>query len=221
MEVTRLKAERRAVKGRNQVQQIRRQGWLPVIMYGGTEEPVMLSVSEWEMEQHIRHHHRVYQIEVDGRSQDAYLQEVQYDNLTDRLMHIDFKRIDLTKPIETEVEVEYVGHPVGLGKGGVLIKDYTSLPVKCLPTQIPDKIEVNVGPLDLHQSILAKDVVLPQGVTLLIEADDTVCHISEFVAHAPAAPVAETVEPETVDGKPEDAGEAADAKKDEKEKKED
>jgi large subunit ribosomal protein L25 len=213
MEVTRLKAERRTALGRNHLRHLRREGWLPAVLYGGEDpQPVALSVSEWEMEQHVHHHHRVYQIEVEGGRQDAYLQDVQYDPLTDRMLHVDFKRIDLTVPIETEVEIEFVGHPVGAGKGGALIKDYTALPVKCLPTRIPERIQVIVAPLDMDQSLLAREVEMPPGVTLLLEPDEVVCHVAEMVVHAPPATVAESVEPE-VAGKPAEAGAEAEGKK--------
>ncbi len=222
MEVTRLKAERRTALGRNQIKQIRRQGWLPAVVYGGEGEPASIAVSEWEMEQHLRHHHRVYQIEMDGQQQSVYLQDVQWYAMTDRIQHVDFKRIDLTKEIEAEVEIEFVGHPAGASKGGALSKDYTALPVRCLPTSLPDSIEVSVAHLDLHQSVLAKEVQMPEGVTLLLDADEVVCHVAEMVEHAPADTTQGSVEPEIAGAPPKAEGEAKEPaeKADKAEKKE-
>jgi large subunit ribosomal protein L25 len=132
-----MKAERRSALGRTQVQQLRKQGWLPAIVYGEGKDPMPISVSEWELEQHVKAHQKVFHIEVDGQKQAAYLQEVVWHLTTDRPVHADFKRIDLTKPIETEVEIEFLGHPIGLSKGGTLIKDHVSIRVRCLPTAIP------------------------------------------------------------------------------------
>ncbi|MBK8097451.1 MAG: 50S ribosomal protein L25 [Planctomycetes bacterium] len=190
MKVARLKAERRTAKGRNQVNQLRKQGWTPAIVYGESAQPEMISVSEWEIEQHVKAHHKVFALDVNGQRQDAYLQEIAWDALTDRPQHIDFKRIDLTKPIEIEVEVAFEGHPIGLGKGGVLMKDHQVIRIKCLPTAIPESIEAKISHLDMDQSLTAKEVPMPEGVTLASPPDMVVCHVAKFVAQEIAAPAA-------------------------------
>lgn len=192
MQVATMKAERRTAQGRNQVAHLRRQGWVPAVVYGGDEPPMSIAISEWEMEQHVKSHHRVFRIEVEGRRQDAYLQEVQWDHLTDRASHVDFKRIDLSKPIELEVEVVLLGHPVGLGKGGVLLKDHTAVRVSCLPTAIPEHLEVNIAELDVDQQIVARQLPLPEGVQLAVSPELVVCHVAKLVVQAaPTAPAAE------------------------------
>lgn len=187
MEVVRMKAERRTALGRNQVARLRAEGWLPAVVYGEGKEPVSIAISEWELEQHIRAHHKVFQLEIGGAAQSALLQDVSWQATTDRPLHADFKRVDLTKPIETEVEVTLIGHPVGLGKGGALMKDHLILTVRCLPTAIPEGIEHDVGGLDLDQGVTAGEIALPEGVTLVTPAHTSVCHVAAVVAAEPAA----------------------------------
>jgi large subunit ribosomal protein L25 len=193
MEVVRMKAERRTQTGRNQVAQIRKQGWLPAVVYGEGGEPVSLSISEWEFEQHMKAHRRVFQLEFDGRKQDAYLQEVQWAAMEDRPRHVDFRRIDLTKPMDFEVQISFSGHPVGLGKGGVLIKDHPTIKIRCLPTAIPDSLVAKIQALDIEQSFQAKDVILPEGVTLVVSPELVVCHVAKLVVEVAPAPVAAPV----------------------------
>ena len=188
MQVARLKAEARTAVGRNQLRQLRQQGWLPAIVYGEGKDPQTIQVSEWEIEQHIKHHLRVYRLELGGGRQDAYLQDIQFDPMTDRPRHADFKRIDLTKPIELEVEVGFTGHPKGIGKGGVLIKDHPRLRVRCLPTAIPEDLPVAIGHLEIDESVRAKDVQLPAGVELLVSPELVVCHVTKLVGVAAAPP---------------------------------
>lgn len=190
MQVVRMKAERRTALGRNQVAQLRTQGWLPAVVYGEGKEPVPIAISEWELEQHVRAHHKVFQLEIGGVAQSALLQEVSWQATTDRPLHADFKRVDLTKPIETEVEVTLLGHPVGLGKGGALMKDHLVLIVRCLPTAIPESLEHDISGLDLDQTLEAGQVALPEGVSLVTPPHTTVCHVGLVVA-AEAAPAAE------------------------------
>lgn len=194
MQVVRMKAERRTAIGRNQVARLRAEGWLPAVVYGDGKEPVSIAISEWELEQHIRAHHKVFQLEIGGASQSALLQDVSWQATTDRPVHADFKRVDLTKPIETEVEVTLIGHPVGLGKGGALMKDHLVLTVRCLPTSIPEGIEHDVSALDLDQGVTAGEIALPEGVTLVTPPHTSVCHVAAVVAAEPAAAEAPAAE---------------------------
>lgn len=190
MQVARLKAEPRSALGRNQLRQLRSEGWMPAVVYGDGKEAESIAISEWELDQHMKHHHRVFQLEIGAAKQAAYLQDIKFDSLNDRIQHADFKRIDLTKPIEVEVEVGFTGHPKGVGKGGVLIKDHGKIKIRCLPTSIPEELPLAIGNLDLEEMLLAKDVPLPAGVTLAVADDLVVCHVAKLVVQA-AAPAAE------------------------------
>ncbi len=184
MQVVRIKAERRTALGRNQVAQLRAEGWLPAVVYGDGKESVSIAISEWELEQHVKAHHKVFQLEVAGAAQAAFLQEVSWHATSDRPLHADFKRIDLTKPIDTDVEVALVGHPIGLAKGGTLMKDHVLIKVRCLPTEIPDHIEYDVTKVELDEFVLASQLVMPKGVTLLTPLTTSICHVAKMVVQA-------------------------------------
>lgn len=188
MKVVPMKAERRTALGRNQVAQLRATGWMPAVVYGEGKEPLSISISEWELDQHVKAHHKVYQLDISGSAQAALLKEVAWHAVSDRPVHADFKRIDLTKPIDTDLEVTLAGHPVGLGKGGSLVKDHVVLQVRCLPTELPEGVEYDVSKLDLDEFVTASQIVLPAGVTLLSSPTMPVCHVAKLVAQAAAAP---------------------------------
>ncbi|MBL8749886.1 MAG: 50S ribosomal protein L25 [Planctomycetes bacterium] len=184
MQVVRMKAERRTALGRNQVAQLRAQGWLPAVVYGEGKEPVSIAVSEWEMEQHLKAHHKVFQLDIAGQAQAAILLDVSWFATQDRPQHADFKRIDLTKPIETEVEVALVGHPAGLAKGGTLMKDHLVIKVRCLPTEIPDHIEHDVSKVELDEVVTASQLSMPKGIELLTPGTTSICHVAKMVVQA-------------------------------------
>lgn len=189
MQVARMKAERRTALGRNRTQALRAQGWMPAVVYGEGQEAVSISISEWELEQHVKAHHRVFQLEIGGAAQAAFLQEVAWHATTDRPLHADFKRIDLTKPIEADVEVALAGYAVGLSKGGTLVKDHNTVRVRCLPTEIPDAVEHDISKLEIDDYVTAGQLVLPAGVTLVTAATTAVCHVAKLVVEAVAAAV--------------------------------
>jgi len=172
MEVARMKAERRSALGRNQIKKLRTEGWMPAVIYGGEgNEPVSIQISEWELDQHISKRHKVYSIELDGKSESVWLQAVEWKATTDRPLHADFLRIDFEQPWTCKVEISLIGHPAGLSKGGTLIKDNLVIKVKALPRALPAALELDVSHLDAGGSIRAKDVALPEGVELAIDPE--------------------------------------------------
>ncbi len=178
MEVTKIDVAPRSERGSAQVARLREAGRVPAILYGGGGDSLSLSVDERELMGRIRNHHRVFRLAMDGKEQAIFLKEVQWDCLTDRPLHADFQRIDLNKPIDIDVELTYLGHPVGAGKGGRLIRDMNALPIACLPASMPETIEIKVSELDLAEKILASEVELPSGVTLRVPDDAVVCHMT-------------------------------------------
>lgn len=177
MKVVPLKAERRTAIGRNQVATLRTKGWLPAVVYGAGGESVPIAISEWELDKHIRDHHKVFTLDVDGTAETALLQDVAWHTLTDRPLHADFKRIDLNKPIESTIEVTLIGYPVGLGKGGQLLRDSLVIPIRCLPAAMPEVLEQDISKLEVDDKITASQLAMPEGVELLCDPEMTVCRV--------------------------------------------
>ncbi|MDO8348700.1 MAG: 50S ribosomal protein L25 [Planctomycetota bacterium] len=211
MKVVPMKAERRSALGRNQVVQLRQQGWMPAVVYGDGQENIAVQVSEWELVQHCKAHHKVFNLMIGGATQAAFLQDVAWHAISDRPIHADFKRIDLTKPIDADVEVTLTGHPVGIAQGGTLVKDHVLIKVRCLPTEIPELIEHDVTKMDLDQEVLASQIVLPAAVKLVTPPNTTVCHVAKLVAQAvpEAAPAVAPAEGAAATGAAPAAGGAA------------
>lgn len=201
MEVAKIKVEPRAEHGRRRVNQLRAAGKIPAVIYGLHAEPVAVAISEHEFEGHLRHHHRVFESSLGGKQEALILHEVHWESMTDRPLHVDFKRIDLNKPVEVPVEFTFLGHPIGLAKGGRLVVDHNQIQLRCLPAAIPETIEVNVEPLDLHAGLTAKDITLPAGVELAVAPETPICHVAILVTQAlPEAPVAEAAPAEGAEG---------------------
>jgi large subunit ribosomal protein L25 len=177
MEIATIDVVRRAERGRNQVARLREQGKVPAVLYGGGGKPLELAVDEREVQRHVRQHHKVFKLAMEGKQQAIFLQNVQWDCLTDRPLHIDFLRIDLSQPLHITVELSFLGHPVGISKGSRLVKDLTDIKVVCLPENIPEMVELRIGHLDLGDQLFAKDIELPEGVTLDMPPDTSICHL--------------------------------------------
>jgi large subunit ribosomal protein L25 len=221
MEVTVIKAEKRNAIGTNQVARLRAAGKIPAVIYGRGNENLHVALAENEFDRHMRQHHRVFAVQVDDVKESIYLQAVQWDSITDRPLHVDLKRIDLNEEISLSIDLVFLGHPVGISKGGRLVKDMNELPVRCLPAAIPEFIELTINELDLDMKVLARDLTLPEGVRLDVAPDALVCHLVLELAAPAAEPAAvATVEPELTGGGQKAADEAKEAPAKDKEKKE-
>lgn len=174
MEKLTLAVMPRTVWGKGPSRRLRRQGYIPAILYGKETEPVSLSVPERELRACARRGLRVGRmVELvwsDGTSPvTALLKELQVDPVTSRPLHMDFHLVLSTRPVEAELEVRLQGVPVGVrDQGGRLEQHVHHLKVRCLPDQLPEALIVDVSALEKGKSIHVGDLSIP-GVTILAD----------------------------------------------------
>jgi large subunit ribosomal protein L25 len=166
MAVQVLKMQPRTANGSKQVRRLRQQGLVPAVVYGHDGQSIAVQIDLADMGRELRAHRRVFEAEIEGKKEGVWLQEVQFDVLTDLPLHADFKRVHLDKPIQAEIELIFTGHPKGLIRGGKFRAENKKVPLSCRADAVPYEIEVGIGDLDLDQQILAKDIVLPEGAVL-------------------------------------------------------
>ena len=107
------------------------------------------------------------------------VKELQRHPVTDRPVHADFQRISLTQKIDARVPLIIVGIATGVKDfGGMLAIDLRELRIKALPTKIPQKIEVDVTKLGLHEALHVGDLSLPEGVEIVDDAKSVVVHVT-------------------------------------------
>ncbi len=213
-----LEAEQRPLATKGQVKTMRQKGRIPGIAYGDKGAPVTLSVDGKRVLSILSTGGRnaLIQLKIGGNTHPALIKEIQRHPITRELRHVDFHRISLKQKIETRVPIHVKGEAPGVKVGGgVLEHIIRDIRVKCLPTEIPTAIDVDISSLQLNQGIRVKDLHLPAGVDVLIDAESVIVHVLtvkvvEEVAPADAAAAATTAEPEVIKkGKVEEGEEGA------------
>jgi large subunit ribosomal protein L25 len=179
MEVVTINVEDRIASGTNQVRKLRDTGKIPMVLYGGGQEPVSLQADYREMKRHLEHHLRVFKLARGSEEQPGYMQNVQWDCLTDEPLHVDFQRIDMDTPLKMDIEIVLLGHPKGEAAGGRMIRDVQYLHLACLPAFVPEQVDLRVNDLDIGDHILAGDIEIPEGCTLDMPADRMVLHVAD------------------------------------------
>ena len=211
MQIATVQAETRNAGGRTINRRLRKQGWVPAIVYGHGEAPENLALSRHDLELALEHAAHVIQVKIGGQEKAYLVKDVQYDHLQHELIHADLMRVDLNERVTVKVALEFRGEPHGIHEGGEFIPLVTDLEVECPLLEIPESIRVKVEHLGVGQTLHVKDLVLPTGVTPTFDPEDAVAIVrlkrgaEETAAAAPAEGAAE---PEVIGrGKEESEGE--------------
>jgi large subunit ribosomal protein L25 len=212
-----LKAEPRPTVGRSAVRKLRARGLIPAVIYGGNDKPQPLQVSARDinaMMSQASGENVLVELEIrgDGQSRTALVQEVQHSPVGGEIRHVDFHAISMDQMIQAEVPLEPVGTAVGVKTfGGLLEQSLRALAIECLPSDLPDRITVDVSQLNIGDAIHVRDIQLPAGVTPKVQLDLTAFSVlAPVVEEEPVAAEVEAVAegPEVITEKKEE-GEAA------------
>lgn len=159
-----LKAQKRAKLGSTNARGLRAEGRVPANIQGDGDH-IDFSVDMRDFLATRRHHTHLYDLDIDGSVETAVVRELQWDAFGDNIIHVEFKRVTRGVETESEVMIEWVGMP----KGGVLNHLVDHIAIRCIPSLIPDAIEVRVDHLEEGQHLKASDITLPEGLSLAID----------------------------------------------------
>src|ERR1041385_58152 len=212
-EVT-LEVSRREKSGKEIAKKLRAAGKVPAVVYGGGKKPVAIEVDRKavsELVQKGEHGVRsIFLLKMAGTDQQrhAMIKDIQIDPVSRRMTHIDFVRVVMDEVVRVTVPVHVVGTAAGVKEGGILDWQVRDLHVECLPNAIPDKIDIDVTALGIHEYQRVSDLKLPEGVKVLEDRERVgvgVTHARAEVVEAAATTEAAPAEPEVIKkGKPEE-----------------
>ena len=158
MKTITIEGQLRTGTGKKAARELRSQGLVPGVIYGGTQEvnfsaPVLafksiVYTSDFQLAD----------ITVEGKSYKCILKEIQFDKVTDHLAHLDFLELVGDKPVVATIPVKFTGVSVGVKDGGRLITKVKSLKIKTLPQYLKENIEVDITNLELNGNIRVEDI---------------------------------------------------------------
>lgn len=195
-----LPAELRERAGKGASRELRRNGRVPAVIYGGKQEPTSVHVEERELRRQLNTGHfmnSIVMVEVDGKPIRTIPKDVALHPVTDRPLHVDFLRLSKDAKITVQVPVVFTNEEAspGLKRGGVLNVVRHELELVCESDKIPDEIVLDVTGLDIGDSIHISHVTLPEGsVSAITDRDFT---------------IATVVAPSAMKSEPGEAGEVA------------
>ena len=205
-----LSAHVREEKGKGAANKLRRNKQIPAVLYGPNTSPVMLSVNEFDLKTVLKSatgENIVLGLQIDtgkgSETKNVILKELQSDPIKPIYYHADFYEISMDRELTFNIPIHLVNTPVGVADGGILQHVKREVSVSCLPGNLVDYLEVDVSGLQIGGSIHVKEVVFPEGIRSLEDAETTLA-----VMNAPAA-VVEKVEEEVKEEEAKEGEEAA------------
>lgn len=180
MEIT-LQAESRAGTGKGVARKLRAAGKVPGVVYGAGESAMAVVVGHRELAHAFTTdagHNVLLDLHVDGKTYLTLARALQRDPLRGDILHVDFLKVDRNTAIEVDVPIHITGDAAGVREGGVVEHHLWSVHISCLPGNVPEAINADITELQLHDHLRVGDLVAPDGVTILTDADEQVLTIA-------------------------------------------
>lgn len=191
----------RQQQGTGASRRLRNAGKTTGIVYGGEAAPQKIELDHnalWHALKKEAFHASILDLEIAGQSQQVLLRDVQYHPFKQLVLHVDFQRVDAKKKLHTKVPLHFLNAEVSPAvklSSAIVSHVTTEIEVECLPSALPEFLEVDLSKIEAGQSLHAKDIALPNGAALVAHVDAE----NPVVASAtvPAGAVSDAAEGET------------------------
>lgn len=223
MQPQKLGSEYRELFGKGSARKLRAEGRIPAVIYGSQEESIPIWIGERELRRILatKWETAIVDLSIKGKVEkecNAIIKDVQQHPATGRVLHVDFQYIHKGQKIRLDIPISVVGDPRGVKEmGGILEHGAREVAVRCMPSDIPDSIELDVSELGIHEAIHIRDVVERYpNVEFLDEPDVTLAIVlPPKVEVEPTLEEAEEAEEPEVIAKGKETSESEDKEKEE------
>ena len=172
----------RSLQGTGASRRLRITGKTPGIVYGADAQPQLIELDHnalWHALKKEVFHSSILDLEVAGKSQQVLLRDVQYHPFKQLVLHVDFQRVDAKKKLHTKVPLHFMNqetNPAVKLSGAIISHVVNEIEIECLPSALPEFLEVDLAKIEAGQTMHAKDITLPSGVALVahVEAENPV-----------------------------------------------
>jgi large subunit ribosomal protein L25 len=174
-----LQVKERERRGSADARRLRKQGFIPGVLYGNGKASYAICVPERDLRRALTGDgglHAILDVVLEGQktTHASILKDYQQDPIRGHISHIDLLEVRLDQPIQASVNVVLVGEPAGVKEGGVLSQVQREINIEALPMEIPEHIDLDVSGMAIGDTLRLADLVAQEGVTYLDDPDETV-----------------------------------------------
>ena len=176
MKTTELQAQARDTVGKKENKALRKSGMVPGVLYNNSEAThIQVNYKELKPILFARDTF-IVKLDVAGKVSDAIIREAQYHPVTEKILHVDFLQVSDDKPVVLTLPINLVGSPAGVTQGGKLVTKLRRLKVKGIPSELPEKVDIDVSELELGQTIKIEDANI-QGLEIVTNSTTGVASV--------------------------------------------
>lgn len=167
-----IQAVGRKDEGKGASRRLRRSGFIPAVVYGGQSAPKSIQLEHektWIASQNEWFYSSILTLEVDGQRESVLLRDIQRHPYKQLIMHLDFQRVDANQALRVKVPLHFLNQeksPAGKTAGVVILHELNEIEISCLPKDLPEFIEVDLGELKVGDIVHLSDLTLPAGVEI-------------------------------------------------------
>jgi large subunit ribosomal protein L25 len=220
-----LKSKTRSLPGKK-AGKLRKEGKIPAVLYGNkvSSQSLWVDYLDFQKTFHEAGESTIFELEIDGkRKANVLIYDVQKDPISGKYSHIDFFQVRMDQKIETDVPLEFVGESDAVKTlGGVLVKSIDTVPVICLPADLPPKIEIDISALKtFNDAIKISDLKVSDKVSIQVDPETVITNVAPPRSEEEIAGLSEKVEEDVtkVEGVVKEAPEEEKSAEEEPEKK--
>jgi len=163
-----IEGEIREEKGSSAAKRLRRQGYLPAVLYGKEKNlKVKLPLKKLEKALKVFGEHSIYNLKINSEEHQVLIKEIQREPVKEFLQHVDFMEVTSTQTVRVEVEIVLEGEPKGVKEGGIVEYGARQIEIETSVDKIPPFLSCDVSDLEVGQSLTVKDLAVPEGVKIL------------------------------------------------------
>lgn len=176
-----LRAQKRQSKSSSETKRLRKSGRIPAILYGLDKENEAIHLDQSEVNATFRSEGRNAILELtieDKPSEKVIVADIQTHPIKDQILHIDFKRIDMSEKMVAVTPLVFTGEAEGVKRGGVLQTQLWEVEVRCLPADLPESISVDISNLEIGDTLTVGDLVVPDGVEIQHDPEEVIASVA-------------------------------------------
>jgi len=178
-ERVKLQVKEREHRGSADARRLRREGFIPGVLYGSGKQPHAICIPERDLRRVLTGQgglHAILDVVLEGQktTHASILKDYQQDPIRGHISHVDLQEVRLDQPIQATVTVQLIGEPAGAKEGGVLSQVQREIRVEALPMEVPEHIDLDVSGMAIGDSLRLVDLAPLEGVTYLDDPEETV-----------------------------------------------
>ena len=185
------------------VKNLRNNGEIPGVYYShDSKDSIPFTVAQKVLREALKSNAQVYKINVGNKLRDVIIKSMQYHPMTEEIVHIDLYGVDMDTKVIVKVPIIINGQAIGIKEGGVLNQNMTELEVECLPSDIPQNIEVDISDLALGDALRLENITVSDKLELVGDNETLIASIVVPAKQEEVAEPEEELDSESIDSEP-------------------